>query len=63
MTEQPPGLLPTGKHRHLMRATSTTPSNSPRRPQPDPSTPEQHAPNGDGLKALRPLRGRAPPEP
>ena len=24
---------------------------------------EQHPPNGTGVKALRPLRGRAPPEP
>ena len=28
-----------------------------------PDNPKQDAPNGDAVKALRPLRGRAPPEP
>ena len=65
MTEQPPGLLPPATPA-LMRAPSTKPLTTERTREPnttDPDNREQRAPNGDGVKALRPLRGRAPPEP
>ena len=50
----------------MMRAPDPpTPTTHDEEPEPphQPRQPPQRAPNGTGVKALRPLRGRAPPEP
>src|SRR6516225_605566 len=63
MSRQPSGPAPLpGKP---AMKTSPTPNTRRKRKQHqpfDPPRPEQRAPNGAGVKALRPLRGRASPE-